>query len=101
MTETVVEKIESRQNHSKAWRLSDKEGGCFLDVTFNIDLEKTMKEQRNFSFSRFVSEQLNELSKMVPSLTSNYSLAIDRAAVGPAYLPLDNAKAKPLLTQLA
>ena len=54
MTETVVEKIESRQNHSKAWRLSDKESGCFLDVTFNIDLEKTMKEQRNFSFSRFV-----------------------------------------------
>ncbi len=27
MTETVVEKIESRQNHSKAWRLSDKESG--------------------------------------------------------------------------
>ena len=40
MTETVVEKIESRQNHSKAWRLSDKESGCFLDVTFNIDLER-------------------------------------------------------------
>ena len=65
MTETVVEKIESRQNHSKAWRLSDKESGCFLDVTFNIDLEKTMKEQRNISFSRFEKWSLHSQAIIV------------------------------------
>lgn len=100
MNETLVEKIEARHDYSKAWRLANKENGHYIDVTFNIDLEHVMREHRNFSFARFVSEQLNELSKLTPSLTKDYTLTIDQEAVAPTYLPLTTTQAEDLLTLL-
>lgn len=100
MNETLIEKIEARHSKSKTWHLSNKETGHFLDVIFNIDLERKMRTHRNFSFSRFESEQLNELMRMVPSLKNDYQLLIDQQTVGLAYLPLDHDKAKALLQQI-
>lgn len=89
MNETIVQKIESRCDKDKEWRLSNKNGN-FLDVIFSVKLENTMKQQRNFSFNRFESEQLNELSKIVPKLTANYQVQIDNHTIGAGYLPLSS-----------
>ncbi|GKS81590.1 hypothetical protein LPAF129_12760 [Ligilactobacillus pabuli] len=99
MNNTVVEKTEARQDKDKEWTISN-EDGHFLRVTFSVALENNMKNLRNFSFNRFESEQLNNLSPLVPSLTDDYELIIDDSVIGNAFLPLDAQKAEPLFKKV-
>lgn len=89
MNETIIQKIEARKEKDKEWRLSNQDGN-FLNVIFSVTLENQMKQQRNFSFNRFESEQLNELSKLVPKLTANYQVQINQQTIGAGYLPLSS-----------
>ncbi len=99
MNNTVVEKIEARKEKDKAWTISN-DSGHYLRIIFSVDLENKMKNVRNFSFNRFESEQLNNLSPIVPELKDNYELKIDEGVIGNAYLPLIAEKAKPLFKKV-
>ncbi|WP_178197992.1 hypothetical protein [Ligilactobacillus sp. Marseille-Q7487] len=99
MNETIVQKIESRIGKNKEWRLINKDGH-FLNVSFSINLENNMKKLRNFSFNRFESEQLNELSKLVPSLTADYNLHINQELTGSTYLPVSAENAVSLFEKI-
>lgn len=99
MNNTVVEKTEARQEKDKEWTISN-EAGHFLRVIFSVSLENDMKNQRNFSFNRFESEQLNNLSPLVANLKDDYELTVDCAAVGNGFLPLDAETAQPLFKKI-
>lgn len=99
MNDTLIEKRESRSEKSKEWRMSNG-AGHFLDVVFSIDLENRLRTHRSSSFSRFQSEQLNKLEKLVSGLTHDYRLTIDEEAVGLAFLPLESCAARKLMQQL-
>ncbi|KRL05386.1 hypothetical protein [Liquorilactobacillus oeni] len=100
MDNTVIEKTEARAGKNTEWRLSNSANGHFLDVIFNKDIEEAMKRQRNFSFNRFESEQLNNLRSLVEGLDHNYKLVLDKKTIGSDYMPLAGSDAKPLLTAL-
>ena len=65
MSNTIIEKIDAREDKDKTWRLSDSQSGHYLNVIFDRNLEEGMKVKRNFSFNRFESEQINELTKLL------------------------------------
>ncbi|MCP9312208.1 hypothetical protein KBX31_02695 [Liquorilactobacillus satsumensis] len=97
MDNTVIEKTEARAEKNTEWRLSNSENGHFLNVVFGKDVEEAMKRQRNFSFNRFESEQLNNLRALVPELDHDYELVLDENAIGSDYMPLAADDAKQLL----
>ncbi|WP_405075919.1 hypothetical protein ACI3EJ_09095 [Ligilactobacillus acidipiscis] len=99
MNNTVVEKTEARKEKDKEWTISN-EAGHYLRVVFSVALENNMKNLRNFSFNRFESEQINNLSPLVAGLKDNYELKIDDSVVGNAFLPLDAKKAGPLFKKI-
>ena len=99
MDNTIIEKIDAREGKDKYWRISDSQSGHYLNVVFSKNLEDGMKEKRNFSFNRFESEQLNELSKLIPNLKSNYKLSIDSKAVGINFMPIAGNDAKDLMIE--
>lgn len=101
MSNTIIEKIDAREDKDKTWRLSDSQSGHYLNVIFDRDLEEGMKVKRNFSFNRFESEQINELTKLVPHLTSDYSISIDSNAVGLAFMPVANCDAKSMMVEIS
>ncbi|GBG94805.1 hypothetical protein LFYK43_12640 [Ligilactobacillus salitolerans] len=99
MNNTVVEKTEARKQKSKEWTISN-DSGHFLRVIFSLDLENNMKNVRNFSFNRFESEQLNNLSPLVPDLKEDFELTLDEGVIGNAFLPLDAKSAQPLFKKI-
>ncbi|KRN88412.1 hypothetical protein [Ligilactobacillus ceti] len=100
MDDTIIEKIESRSEQDKEWRLSSRTTGNYVNVIFSKDLEENMKKKRNFSFNRFESEQINQLMSLVAELPGNYSLLINQDVIGLDYLPIDKATAQPLLQKI-
>ncbi|MCP0886534.1 hypothetical protein LB941_04180 [Ligilactobacillus sp. WILCCON 0076] len=100
MNETIIKKLESRMEKNKAWRLESTQTGHFLDVVFSTNLEDTIRNKRNFSFNRFESEQLNELSRLMPQLENDYRLELTSSNIGLGYLPLKADVAQPLLQEV-
>ena len=100
MNETIIKKLESRMTEAKAWRLENSETGHFLDVVFSLNLEDKMRNKRNFSFNRFESEQLNELSKLVPAWENDYRLELNSTNVCLGYLPVSVDSAQSLLQEV-
>ncbi|MFT8950559.1 MAG: hypothetical protein ABF991_10135 [Liquorilactobacillus hordei] len=100
MNNTAIEKTEARVEKDTVWRVSNQENGHFLDVVFCKELEKTMKNKRNFSFNRFESEQLNNLHSLVSNLDENFKLILDENVIGIDYLPLSSEDAADLVEAL-
>ncbi|WP_283582480.1 hypothetical protein [Ligilactobacillus hohenheimensis] len=98
MNDILIEQTEARVDHSKQWRLTDRTTSRSIIVTFDRDLETTMKVHRTFSFNRFESEQLNRLCPLVSELDANYTLNLDCETVGVAFMPLSSTQAKQLMT---
>ncbi|KRL36947.1 hypothetical protein [Liquorilactobacillus uvarum] len=101
MVNTKIERTEARATKNTEWRLSNEESGHFLDVVFSKELENDMKNSRNFSFSRFESEQLNYLRPLVETLDSNYQLILDKKVIGSDFLPLSSEDADHLLKKIS
>ncbi|KRL00916.1 hypothetical protein FC81_GL001750 [Liquorilactobacillus capillatus DSM 19910] len=96
-----MERTEARAGKNTEWRLSNGENGHFLNVIFSKEIENEMKDNRNFSFNRFESEQLNRLRPLVETLESNYELILDNNVIGSDFLPLSSKDAAHLLKKVA
>ncbi|GAJ26487.1 hypothetical protein JCM15457_1416 [Liquorilactobacillus sucicola DSM 21376 = JCM 15457] len=101
MVNTKIERTEARVEKNTEWRLSNEENAHFLNVIFSKELENAMKDNRNFSFSRFESEQLNYLRPLVEKLDSDYELTLDKSVIGSDFLPLSSKDAVHLLKKVS